>query len=247
MCTQFGRIVALFLLIFVWTGLDIQLVSAQGSRQVTKLHQVVDKECEAFLQKMLREEHFTGVALVKKSDEVVHANGYGNATPNRKNSIDTVFHVASITKQLTAVAILQLAEAGTVNLETSINEYLPKTYRSDHWKNVNCSHLLSHSSGIEDYAVERDYYNVVDGFCLGNTVDGMIREAMDKPLHFKPGSKFEYSNIGFTLLGEILGNQTPYAAYIKTRLLQPLGMDSSGVHVIGQASNPVVRPDENAV
>jgi CubicO group peptidase (beta-lactamase class C family) len=232
---KLGRIVALLFLAFASAGPSANGLLAQDQQHAAELRQTVDKDCEAFLQRMLFEEHFTGVALVKKADKVLHAKGYGEATESKQNSLDTVFHVASITKQFTAAATLQLVEAGKINLETPINEYLPKKYRSDHWKNVTCSHLLSHSSGIEDYALVRDYYNVVDGFCLGDTVDGMIREAMEKPLRFKPGSKFEYSNIGFTLLGEIIENQSslPFDAYVKKRILNPLGMTSSRVHVIG--------------
>ncbi|MGI9470320.1 MAG: serine hydrolase domain-containing protein, partial [Rubripirellula sp.] len=194
MTVHFSRIITLLLLLYAWVGSDVVLLFAQDSRRATELNQVVDQECETFLQRMLKEEHFSGVALVKKADELVHAKGYGKATADKNNSVGTVFHVASITKQFTAAAVLQLVEAGKIDLGTSINKYLPREYRSAHWQRVNCSHLLSHSSGIEDYAVERDYYNVVDGFCLGNTVDGMIREAMEKPLRFEPGSKFEYSN-----------------------------------------------------
>lgn len=218
-----------------WLGSGVERLIAQDSVPATQLQETVDQDCETLLQRMLQEEHLSGVALVKNGAEVVHAKGYGNANAGEKNSVGTTFHVASITKQFTSVAILQLVEAGKVTLDRSINEYLPEKYRSLQWQRVNCSHLLSHSSGIEDYAVVRDYYNVVDGFCLGDTVDGMIREAMAKPLRFEPGSKFEYSNIGFTLLGEILENQTSmtYDAYLATRILQPLGMNSSRVHVIG--------------
>ena len=218
-----------------WPGSGVERLIAQDSLYATQLHETVDQDCETFLQRMLQEEHFSGVALVKNGAEVVHAKGYGNANAGEKNHVGTTLHVASITKQFTAAAILQLVEAGKVALDRSINEYLPEKYRSPQWQCVNCSHLLSHSSGIDDYAVVRDYYNVVDGFCLGDTVDGMIREATAKPLRFEPGSKFEYSNIGFTLLGEILEYQTStaYDAYIETRVLQPLGMNSSRVHVIG--------------
>lgn len=207
----------------------------EPSHDHISLREVVDKRSEAFLQTMVKEEHFSGTALVTRKAKIVHAKGYGNANGEKKNSVDTVFHIASITKQFTAVATMQLVEAGTVDLGKSINEYLPKKYRSTHWNAVKTSHLLSHTSGIPDYAVVRDYYNVVDGFCLGETVDGMIREAMAKELLFEPGSRFSYSNIGFTLLGCIIENLTSmsYEKYMKLKVLEPMGMSSSRVHVIG--------------
>jgi CubicO group peptidase (beta-lactamase class C family) len=75
----------------------------------------------------------------------------------------------------------------------------------------------------------------VDGFCLGDTVDGMIREAMGKHLEFAPGTRFSYSNIGFTLLGAIIEEQTniPYDRYMKENILEPMGMRSSRIHIEG--------------
>jgi CubicO group peptidase (beta-lactamase class C family) len=235
----FIQILIVFLVLQAWVGSKVNRLFAEDPRHTTRLQQVVEQGCEAFLQRMVLEEHFSGVALVMRNTEVMHAKGYGRATAGDNNSVDTVFHVASITKQFTAAAVLQLVEAGKIELDRSINEYLPQKYRSPQWDRVNCSHLLSHSSGIEDYALVRDYYNVVDGFCLGNTVDGMIREAMAKSLRFEPGSRFEYSNIGFTLVGEIIENQTsmPYDEYLKTHVLRPMGMNSSRIHAIGHEPN----------
>jgi CubicO group peptidase (beta-lactamase class C family) len=197
--------------------------------------QVVEPRIEAFLQEMLAEEHFSGVALVTRNGKIIHANGYGIAAEDTPNNVDTAFHVASITKQFTAAAILQLAEAGILNLQDSINRFLPARYNTRAWDEVNVHHLLSHSSGIPDYAITRDYYEVVNGFCLGDTVDGMIQEAMRKELEFAPGTKWSYSNIGFTLLGQIIEEQTntPYDRYVQEHILGPMGMGSSRIHVEG--------------
>jgi CubicO group peptidase (beta-lactamase class C family) len=197
--------------------------------------EVIVSRCETFLKKMENEEHFTGVALVMIQDEVVHAKGYGMANSERENSVTTAFHIASITKQFTAAAILQLVEKGIVSLEESINNYLPKEYISPKWDSVTLHHLLSHTSGITNYEITRDYYEVVKGFCLGNTVDGMVKEAMGKDLEFKPGYQFSYSDINYTLLGFVIENQThtPYDEYLKANILDPMGMRASKIHVIG--------------
>ena len=197
--------------------------------------EVIDPGMEIFLKEMEREKHFSGVALVMKKKEVVHAKGYGKADSEQENRVTTAFHVASITKQFTAAAILQLVEKGRVELEGSINEYLPEGYRSSYWENVTLHHLLSHTSGIPNYAVTRDYYEVVQGFCLGNTVDGMVKEAMGKELEFDPGSKFSYSDINYTLLGFIIENQTrmAYHEYLKVNILEPVGMKNSRIHIRG--------------
>ena len=203
--------------------------------EAATLSEVVDPRIDAFLQDAVAEEHFSGVALVVKDGAIVHAKGYGMAAAGKANTVNTAFHVASVTKQFTAAAVLQLVEAGVVDLDRSINAYLPPRYRSSAWQLVHVRHLLSHSSGITDYAVTRDYYDVVDGFCLGDTVDGMIREAMAKKLEFDPGTRYAYSNIGFTLLGEIIEEQAgmTYAQYMQDKILRPMGMTSSRIHVEG--------------
>jgi len=199
------------------------------------LVEVVEPRIDEFLTKMVDEEHFSGVALVAKNGVVVHAKGYGLSDVGSPNNVGTAFHVASITKQFTAAVIMQLVEAKTLNLDSSINRYLPEQYRTPTWNNVHVHHLLSHSSGITDYAVARDYYNVVDGFCLRDTVDGMIREAISKELEFAPGTRYRYSNIGFTLLGEIIEEltATSFEVYLHENILEPMGMHSSRVHVEG--------------
>jgi CubicO group peptidase (beta-lactamase class C family) len=198
-------------------------------------HEVIDFTVEAYMQRMVAEDHFTGVALAASRGEVIHAAAYGKAAEDRDNDVSTAFHVASVTKQFTAAAILQLVEKGIVSLESSVNTYLPETYRSPKWNDLTLHHLLSHTGGLPDYSVVRDYYEVVDGFCLGNTVDGMIKEAMAKDLEFVPGSKWAYSNLGYTLLGLVIQEQTqtPYDRYLKDNVLDPMGMHSSRIHVIG--------------
>lgn len=206
----------------------------EGTRG-TAVREVSDSRFDSFLQEMVKKEHFTGVVLIVREGQVVHAKGYGTATGDHANEVGTKFHVGSITKQFTAAAIMQLVEKKVVKLDDSINRYLPQKYRSPKWGTVTIHHLLSHTSGIADYAVARDYYHVVKGFCLGDTVDGMVKEAMRKDLQFAPGSKYSYTNLGYTLLGFVIENQTKtaYEEYIKDNILDPMGMTSSKIHGVG--------------
>ncbi len=211
--------------------------ASSNARTVPKrtITEITHPRISAYLDEMQVDEHFTGVAMVVQKGKLVHAKGYGRATEDMPNTVNTAFHVASVSKQFTSAAILQLVERGVIDLQGSINEYLPDRYRTPVWDDVWVHHLLSHSSGVVDYAIERDYYDVVDGFCLGDTVDGMIREAMTKALEFPPGSAYAYSNIGFTLLGEIVEEQTstPFEHYLSQNILAPMGMASSRVHIEG--------------
>lgn len=229
---RFSMLASLLLIFQGCTGGTTQKSSDPPDSVISE---VVEPRIEAFLQEMIDEEHFSGVALVARGDDVVHAKGYGKSVNGASNNVNTALHVASITKQFTAAAVMQLVETGRLNLDDSINKYMPERYSTPKWNDVTIHHLLSHSSGITDYAVTRDYYDVVDGFCLGATVNGMIREAMGKDLEFAPGSRYSYSNIGFTLLGEIIEAQanTRYDQYIREQILEPMGMYDSRVHVEG--------------
>ena len=118
---------------------------------------VIDPAIDAYLLNMVDEEHLSGVVLVTRGGDIVHAKGYGTAAGDSPNTVDTAFHIASVSKQFTAAAVLQLVERGKVDLDRSINTYLPERYRTPGWDSVTVHHLLSHSGGVPDYAVTRDY------------------------------------------------------------------------------------------
>ncbi len=233
----------IFLLLFSCKSKENETGNKVVTEKFKLSKEITDPEIESLINKMISEEHFIGDVLVAMNDKIIHAKGYGMAQDGIQNQIKTKFHVASITKQFTAAAIMQLLEQNKINLEETINNFLPVQYHSDRWNDVNIHHLLSHTSGIEDYALTRDYYNVEKGFCLGNTVDGMIKEAMSKELNFPSGSQFSYSNIGYTLLGQIIENITrePYDSYMQKHIFEPIEMHDSFIH---NTSNYTVANDE---
>ncbi|RVU38876.1 class A beta-lactamase-related serine hydrolase [Hwanghaeella grinnelliae] len=202
--------------------------------------ETIDDTSEAYLREMVAAEHFSGTVLVTSGDRVLHKRAYGPASESQPNQADQRLHVGSVTKQFTAAAILQLVEAGKITLDDPINSLLPDRYTAPIWTDITVRHLLSHTSGIPDYAVTRDYYDVTDGWAFDTTIDGMIGEAMTRALNFTPGSRFEYSNIGFTLLGKIIEAQTGrrYAAHIREELLTPLEMTDSEIHDEGFLPRP---------
>lgn len=180
---------------------------------------------------MIEAEHFSGVVMVARGGRVMHKSAYGPSSNDGQNRTSGRFHVGSLAKQFTAAAIMQLAEKGRVRIDGRINDFLPRWYQSEMWESVTVKHLLSHTSGIVDYAVQRDYYAVLDGWAFEATQDGMIREAMAQPLNFRSGTEFRYCNIGYTLLGEIIENisGSRCADYIKATLLEPLEMFESQI------------------
>ncbi len=172
---------------------------------------------------------FNGSVLVSEGGKVILKKGYGlaNMEWNIPNKPDTKFRIGSITKQFTAMLILQLVEKKKIDLEGKLSDYLPY-YRKDIGEKVSIHHLLTHTSGIPSYTglpnffdeVSRNAYSVkevVETYCSGD-------------LEFDPGSKYVYNNSGYFLLGAIIEEVTGqnYEDVLKANILDPVGMVNTG-------------------
>lgn len=172
---------------------------------------------------------FDGAVLVARGDSVLYAAGFGQADRARSipNTADTRFRIASVTKQFTAALILQLVEEGRVELDAPITTYLPN-YPQEPGERVTVHHLLSHTSGLAEGRHLRD---------PGVPLDTFLVRLYGLPLGFEPGTRYEYSNPNYHLLGLIVEAVTgqPYAEALRGRILDPLGMENTGVAYYGEA------------
>jgi CubicO group peptidase (beta-lactamase class C family) len=148
-------------------------------------------------------------------------------------SAATRFHVASVSKQFTAFAVLLEAEAGRVDLQADIHDWLPEL--ADYGARVTVSDLVHHTGGL------RDQWELM--MLSGTPMDGLIRQsaliamaARQTGLNFPPGTDFRYSNTGYCLLAEIVARSSgkPFARYLEDAVLAPLGMRETLVY--GDAS-----------
>ena len=169
---------------------------------------------------------------VRRADGLEYQRGYGMAnletgTPIRPASI---FHVASVSKQFTAMAIMLLARDGKLSVDDNIRKYLPEI--PDYGTPITIRHLLTHTSGL------RDQWELI-GLARGRFEEDRITEAdvMDivprqKALNFTPGSEYAYSNTGFTLLGVIVKRVSGQSLkeFAAERIFRPLGMTSTHFH-----------------
>ncbi len=169
-----------------------------------------------------------GVAIaVVKDGELVHSEGYGVANLEWDCPIqpDTVFRLASITKQFTATAIMLLEQQGKLRLDDSITTYLPDfpTYG----RTITITHLLNHTSGIRSYTALDNF--MVDISKKDMSPGDLLTYFKDLPLAFEPGTRFLYNNSGYHLLGLIIEKITglSYEQYIQQSIFQPLGMNHS--------------------
>ncbi|MGB3547956.1 MAG: serine hydrolase [Saprospiraceae bacterium] len=166
---------------------------------------------------------FNGAAAVSHRDRVIYKKGFGfaNMEWDIPNDIDTKFQIASITKSFTAMLVMQLVEDKTLDLEESISTYLPN-YPKEVAEKVTIHHLLSHTSGIPNVKGENKAFHPED----------MVGKFVNEPLAFDPGTKFDYSNSGYTLLGYLIETvtQRSYQDVLTDKIFKPLGMTNSGFY-----------------
>jgi CubicO group peptidase (beta-lactamase class C family) len=197
-----------------------------------QIDQVIRAQAEARI--------LSGSVLVAQNGEVVLEAGYGLA--DRKcqipNDAGTTFRIGSITKQFTAAAIMQLVEAGKLSLDDPVTKHLsdfPTPIGSD--VPITIRHLLTHTSGIPDFFAFYERALMGSWPSVREIAYEVVRE---QTLLFEPGTRFEYSNTGYFVLGLVIEavSAESYEHYVHAHLFDLAGMTRSGFEGAGD-----VRPD----
>lgn len=171
-----------------------------------------------------------GQILVRQKGKVLYENCFGYANLEHQIPItpETVFHVASVSKQVTALAILLLQEDGKLNIDDDVRHYLPELIQFA--EPVSLRQMMNMVSGIRDQWLALIYHGVrIDDTITMRDTANIIH--LQKNLNFAPGSRYLYSNSNFSLLAMIvekLSGQS-FGNFTKQRIFTPLGMDSSTI------------------
>ncbi len=187
----------------------------------------LDARLEQIVQSYVAKHQFMGTVLLAKGDTVILDRGYGSANLewNIPNSPTTKFRLGSVTKQFTAACVLLLQQKGKWKVSDPVKKYLPDAPAA--WDKITLFHLLTHTSGIPSFTGFPDYR---DSEAKTTTPEELVKRFRDRPLEFEPGSKWNYSNSGYVLLGyliEKVSGQT-YQKFLQDNILTPLGMKDSG-------------------
>lgn len=191
---------------------DVQLVTAARSR--------IAAEATA--------DRFSGAVLIAKDGKPMLAEAYGLAdrAAGIRNTVETQFRIGSAGKLFTTIAILQLAQAGKLDLKATVGRYLTDYANRDIAAKATVGNLLSHTGGTGDFfgpefIAHRDQ--------LRNPKD-YIELFGSRPPMFEPGAKRDYSNYGFMILGRIVEvvSGLPYDRYVQSNIFAPAGMTASG-------------------
>jgi CubicO group peptidase (beta-lactamase class C family) len=142
------------------------------------------------------------------------------------NSPATRFHIASVSKPFTAMAILQLEEQGRLSISDLVSNFVPDSPNGDR---IKLEHLLTHTSGIPNVNDLPDY----DTFARSpHTIEQLVAKFSGLPLDFQPGSNYHYSNSNYNLLALILEKVSgeSYGDYVRKHILDPARMQNTGHH-----------------
>src|SRR6476620_8413808 len=181
------------------------------------------------IAKQLLTRPVAGISIaVARDGQVVIARGYGMANLEHSVAVtpETVFHIASISKNILAAVVLQLVDEGKLQLDDDVTKYVPEAPTLGH--HVTVRQLLNHTSGIYSFTSLPDAANNERLELTNEQVLGLIK---DKPFDFEPGTRWRYDNSAFYLAGMVVERVTKqeYGAYVREHLFKPLGMSSASL------------------
>lgn len=220
---HFTTIAIILIASILFVSCESQAPSLTSDTNPTKAQQI-----DSLLSKFAEYGQFNGTALVADSGKVIFKKGYGlaNMEWDIPHQTDTKFRLASVSKQFTAMLVVQLAAENKLDLQAPISTYLPD-YPKDKGDIITAHHLLTHTSGIPSYTNYRTYRKMMPN---NYSAKELVDQFADSALVFEPGFRFDYSNSGYALLGYLIETITglPYGEVLQTQIFAPLGMENSG-------------------
>jgi CubicO group peptidase (beta-lactamase class C family) len=221
------------LLLLAPSPLQAQAGAARAPAAASTAEQSVEQRLASYMKARRDLGHFNGTVFVAHRGRTLISEGAGwavfeHAVPATSA---TRYAVASITKQFTAAAILQLRDRGLLGVDDPLCKHLDPCPEA--WRRITIRHLLNHSSGVLDYEEPRglgdpDYISFVT---RPDHLERAVKEAAAAPLEFAPGSKFHYSNTGYILLSKVISKVSgqPFTDYVEEHVLRPAGMAESTI------------------
>jgi len=207
----------------------LAIIWASSIAQATQ----ISKAGEAALRAAIQDHPVVGISAAISVNQVLvwsGAAGYANREDGELASPDTVYRIASITKPMTAVAMMQLVESGHANLDQPINDLVP-SFPQKRW-GVTLHHLLSHTSGVRHYSRQRE----ADSTRHYPSLTDAVEVFRGSRLRFRPGSRYLYSTYGYTLVGAAIESASgmKFENYMRERVWMPTGMESTQLEIKGR-------------
>jgi|JI7StandDraft_1071085.scaffolds.fasta_scaffold20652_3 CubicO group peptidase (beta-lactamase class C family) len=185
---------------------------------------------DSVVNNLFKSERFNGNILVAEKGNVLYNKSFGIANESTKELLNesSIFELASVSKQFTAMAIVILKEKGKLSYEDKISTFLPQL---SNYKNVTIKHLLNHTGGLPDYMDLMD--SLFDKRKIATNKDIVDLFAKHNPkILFEPNTKWEYSNTGYAFLASIIEKVSglSYGDYLQKAIFKPLEMNNTFVY-----------------
>ncbi len=209
-------------------GIELRAIPRPADFAITRMTEVEAlKAFHGYLDQAAAAGHFSGAALVAKNGKTVFTAVYGMADREKKipNTLNTKFRIGSMNKMFTATAVLQLVQAGKINLTDPLGKYLTDYPNKDVASKVTIHHLLTHTGGTGDFfGPEFDKHRLEL-----RTLQDYVKLYGERGLAFEPGSRWDYSNYGFLLLGLVVQKASgqDYYDYVREHIFKLTGMNST--------------------
>lgn len=212
-------------LIATW---DLDAVATPAEFTVLRLSEAQAVEAaKARIDELVKQEQFSGAVLLTKNGKPILSGAYGMADREKKipNSLATKFRIGSMNKMFTATSVLQLAQAGKIKLSDPFGKYITDYPNKDAASKVTIEQLLTHTGGTGDIfgpQFQEHRKNL-------RTLQDYVNLYGKRDLEFTPGSRWEYSNYGFLLLGVVVERVSgmSYYDYVSENVYKPAGMAST--------------------
>jgi CubicO group peptidase (beta-lactamase class C family)/D-alanyl-D-alanine dipeptidase len=200
----------------------------QSATAVRKDYADVVETLRPFIQQQMAEKELPALSIAIIDDQqIVWAQGFGMADPKSKTpaSADTVYRIGSVSKLFTDIAIMQLVERGELNLDAPVTDYLPDFHPKNPFGTpITLRQLMSHRSGMLREPPVGNYFETSQP-----TLAATVHSLNDTELVFAPNTHTKYSNAAIAVVGYLLEerSQEPFAQYLKSSVLDPMGMRHS--------------------
>ncbi len=208
---------------------------AQPTKKLTEAEMA--KELDAFVQKLADADLFSGTILLAKDGKTIYqkAVGIANKDFNAPNKIDTKFNLGSMNKMFTAVAIAQLVERGKLSFDDPLSKFLPDFPDKESAEKIKIKQILTHTAGLGGYFSQKFQEASRDRF---RTVDDMMKLAREEKILFEPGSRWQYSNTGFLVLGAVIEKVSgqSYYDFVRENIYKPAGMINSDCYELDRVN-----------
>jgi len=203
--------------------------------------EVIDRNVDAFIKRW----KIRGASLaITKDERLVYAKGFGIANGETGEQVipGHLFRIASVSKLVTAVAVMKLHEEGLLDLDARVfgpegilSDSIYLDYRDSRIEEITIRHLLNHTAGWSRYSGDPMFSSLYIAHKMDVEAPAgfsdVLRFALSRRLNYRPGSRYSYSNLGYAILGEIVARKSgmPYQDYVVMNLLKPL--DIHDMHI----------------